>query len=107
MVDIVRRMGWSYISIIYEESNYGIKVSLCVMYAMLTFDTSSIQITNVIASFLRLFEKKNVEKWKKIWKLKYRKKAERERERKKQENTTQNTIVHILWQMKHTTTTMN
>lgn len=26
MVDIVRRMGWSYISIIYEESNYGIKV---------------------------------------------------------------------------------
>lgn len=27
MVDIVRRMGWSYISIIYEESNYGIKVS--------------------------------------------------------------------------------
>lgn len=28
MVDIVRRMGWSYVSIIYEESNYGIKVSL-------------------------------------------------------------------------------
>lgn len=27
MVDIVRRMGWSYVSIIYEESNYGIKVS--------------------------------------------------------------------------------
>lgn len=26
MVDIVGRMGWSYISIIYEESNYGIKV---------------------------------------------------------------------------------
>ncbi|XP_015108893.1 metabotropic glutamate receptor 2 [Diachasma alloeum] len=25
MVDIVRKMGWSYISIIYEESNYGIK----------------------------------------------------------------------------------
>ncbi|CAG9819286.1 unnamed protein product [Phaedon cochleariae] len=25
MVDIVRLMGWSYISIIYEESNYGIK----------------------------------------------------------------------------------
>ncbi|XP_049808113.1 metabotropic glutamate receptor 4-like [Schistocerca nitens] len=25
MVEIVRRMGWSYISIIYEESNYGIK----------------------------------------------------------------------------------
>ncbi|XP_066253321.1 metabotropic glutamate receptor 2 isoform X2 [Euwallacea similis] len=25
MVDIVIRMGWSYISIIYEESNYGIK----------------------------------------------------------------------------------
>lgn len=25
MVDIVRRMGWSYISIIYEESNYGLK----------------------------------------------------------------------------------
>lgn len=25
MVDIVRRMGWSYISIIYEESNYGVK----------------------------------------------------------------------------------
>lgn len=33
MVDIVRRMGWSYISIIYEESNYGIKVS-SFMYAM-------------------------------------------------------------------------
>lgn len=28
MVEIVRRMGWSYISIIYEESNYGIKVCL-------------------------------------------------------------------------------
>uniref|UniRef100_A0A1B0C9E3 G-protein coupled receptors family 3 profile domain-containing protein n=1 Tax=Lutzomyia longipalpis TaxID=7200 RepID=A0A1B0C9E3_LUTLO len=27
MVDIVRRMGWSYISIIYEESNYGLKVA--------------------------------------------------------------------------------
>jgi metabotropic X receptor len=27
MVDIVKRMGWSYVSIIYEESNYGIKVS--------------------------------------------------------------------------------
>ncbi|KAG5897106.1 hypothetical protein JTB14_014094 [Gonioctena quinquepunctata] len=27
MVDIVRKMGWSYISIIYEESNYGIKVN--------------------------------------------------------------------------------
>ena len=26
MVEIVRRMGWSYVSIIYEESNYGIKV---------------------------------------------------------------------------------
>lgn len=25
MVDIVRRMGWSYVSIIYEESNYGVK----------------------------------------------------------------------------------
>ncbi|XP_057668815.1 metabotropic glutamate receptor 2 isoform X2 [Diorhabda carinulata] len=25
MVDIIRKMGWSYISIIYEESNYGIK----------------------------------------------------------------------------------
>jgi len=27
MVDIVLTMGWSYVSIIYEESNYGIKVS--------------------------------------------------------------------------------
>lgn len=26
IVDIVRQLGWSYISIIYEESNYGIKV---------------------------------------------------------------------------------
>jgi len=26
MVEIVRRMQWSYVSIIYEESNYGIKV---------------------------------------------------------------------------------
>lgn len=25
MVEIVRRLGWSYISIIYEESSYGIK----------------------------------------------------------------------------------
>ncbi|XP_031350579.1 metabotropic glutamate receptor 3-like [Photinus pyralis] len=31
MVDIVRLMGWSYISIIYEESNYGIKWSLSSM----------------------------------------------------------------------------
>lgn len=28
MVDIVKRMKWSYISIIYEESNYGIKVCI-------------------------------------------------------------------------------
>lgn len=28
MVEIVKRMGWSYVSIIYEESNYGIKVSV-------------------------------------------------------------------------------
>lgn len=27
MVDIVRKMNWSYVSIIYEESNYGIKVA--------------------------------------------------------------------------------
>ena len=27
MVDIVRAMNWSYVSIIYEESNYGEKVS--------------------------------------------------------------------------------
>jgi len=26
MVEIVQRMNWSYVSIIYEESNYGIKV---------------------------------------------------------------------------------
>ena len=26
MVDIVLDIGWSYVSIIYEESNYGIKV---------------------------------------------------------------------------------
>lgn len=25
MVEIVMRLGWSYISIIYEESNYGVK----------------------------------------------------------------------------------
>lgn len=25
MVEIVKMMGWSYISIIYEESNYGVK----------------------------------------------------------------------------------
>jgi len=25
MVEIVMRMGWSYVSIIYEESNYGVK----------------------------------------------------------------------------------
>uniref|UniRef100_A0A1A9ZPG7 Receptor ligand binding region domain-containing protein n=1 Tax=Glossina pallidipes TaxID=7398 RepID=A0A1A9ZPG7_GLOPL len=25
MVEIVKRLGWSYVSIIYEESNYGIK----------------------------------------------------------------------------------
>lgn len=42
MVDIVRTLGWSYISIIYEESNYGIKVSVFV-YTMLTFDTCPIQ----------------------------------------------------------------
>ncbi|KAK1121010.1 hypothetical protein K0M31_010795 [Melipona bicolor] len=28
MVDIVLDIGWSYVSIIYEESNYGIKVRL-------------------------------------------------------------------------------
>lgn len=36
MVEIVRRMGWSYISIIYEESNYGIKVGYaCIMLYLL------------------------------------------------------------------------
>lgn len=28
MVEIVKRLGWSYVSIIYEESNYGIKVGI-------------------------------------------------------------------------------
>jgi metabotropic X receptor len=27
MVEIIKKFGWSYVSIIYEESNYGIKVS--------------------------------------------------------------------------------
>ncbi|KAK3918062.1 Metabotropic glutamate receptor 3 [Frankliniella fusca] len=27
MVEIVKRMNWTYVSIVYEESNYGIKVS--------------------------------------------------------------------------------
>lgn len=26
MVEIVKKLGWRYVSIIYEESNYGIKV---------------------------------------------------------------------------------
>lgn len=26
MVEIVKKFGWRYVSIIYEESNYGIKV---------------------------------------------------------------------------------
>ncbi|XP_026687302.1 metabotropic glutamate receptor-like [Diaphorina citri] len=25
MVEIVKKLGWSYVSIIYEESNYGVK----------------------------------------------------------------------------------
>ncbi|KAK8384068.1 hypothetical protein O3P69_016060 [Scylla paramamosain] len=29
MVEIVKKLSWSYISIIYEESNYGIKVGGC------------------------------------------------------------------------------
>lgn len=28
MIEIVRLLGWKYISIIYEESNYGIKVKI-------------------------------------------------------------------------------
>lgn len=28
MVEIVMRFGWRYVSIIYEESNYGIKVDM-------------------------------------------------------------------------------
>lgn len=27
MVEIVKQLGWRYVSIVYEESNYGIKVS--------------------------------------------------------------------------------
>lgn len=27
MMEIVKQLNWTYISIIYEESNYGIKVS--------------------------------------------------------------------------------
>lgn len=41
MVEIVKSMGWTYVSIIYEESNYGIKVSFysirklsCVRFAL-------------------------------------------------------------------------
>jgi len=34
MVEIVKRMGWSYVSIIYEESNYGIKVGTRNMYLL-------------------------------------------------------------------------
>lgn len=26
MVEIIKKFGWSYVSIVYEESNYGIKV---------------------------------------------------------------------------------
>lgn len=37
MVDIVRRMQWSYISIIYEESNYGIKVSASLEWSMCNY----------------------------------------------------------------------
>lgn len=37
MVDIVKRMKWSYISIIYEESNYGIKVCIHTLDIMLLY----------------------------------------------------------------------
>ncbi|KAJ8879325.1 hypothetical protein PR048_019933 [Dryococelus australis] len=32
MVEMVQRFHWSYISILYEESNYGIKVGHCPKY---------------------------------------------------------------------------
>jgi hypothetical protein len=37
MVDIVGRMGWKYISILYEESNYGIKVRQTLPFRLLSF----------------------------------------------------------------------
>lgn len=35
MVEIVKKFGWQYVSIIYEESNYGIKV----IFAFLSLTT--------------------------------------------------------------------
>lgn len=32
MVELVKLLGWTYISILYEESTYGIKVSSCVFH---------------------------------------------------------------------------
>ncbi|CAG9859138.1 unnamed protein product [Phyllotreta striolata] len=37
MVDIVRKLGWSYVSIIYEESNYGIKNQLQLLDSCIVF----------------------------------------------------------------------
>ncbi|KAI5710547.1 hypothetical protein M8J75_009579 [Diaphorina citri] len=36
MVEIVKKLRWSYVSIIYEESNYGIKGSLTVQLNWVT-----------------------------------------------------------------------
>lgn len=38
MVDIVKLLKWSYISIIYEESNYGIKVRFCTWNSFSRYD---------------------------------------------------------------------
>lgn len=45
MVEIVMKMKWSYVSIIYEESNYGIKVSLYIKFniTLLTWQNQQIK----------------------------------------------------------------
>ena len=50
MTTIVEKLGWKYMSIIYEESNYGIKViflHLCPDHVILT----GRQMTNLVSSF--------------------------------------------------------
>ncbi|MPC86541.1 hypothetical protein E2C01_081372 [Portunus trituberculatus] len=54
MVEIVKKLGWSYISIIYEESNYGIKVRGCDRYGCIIAFWQLTRHHNVLVYAVRL-----------------------------------------------------
>ena len=81
MVEIIRRLGWSYISILYEESTYGIKVSspgsikvICVgptVRRRVPFRQRHPTSSNMMPTSLMLFTELRVTRPKETWSLTY------------------------------------